>query len=130
MYRQKRKEVFPMDAMIEVDGLSKSFRIARRRPGLLGGMRSVVDPDARIVEAVHDLSLRIERGEMIGLIGPNGAGIPTSAISLPGKSSRLFKVGVTLWRMGMWRDLTTEAHLRVALFQRPVMADFIIFVAT
>jgi hypothetical protein len=38
--------------------------------------------------------------------------------------------GVTLLRIGVWRDLTTEAHLRVALFQRPVMADFIIFVAT
>ena len=38
--------------------------------------------------------------------------------------------GVTLLRIDMWRDLTTEAHLRVALFQRPVMADFIIFVAT
>ena len=33
-------------------------------------------------------------------------------------------------RIDVWRDLTTEAHLRVALFQRPVMADFIIFVAT
>ncbi len=73
-----------MDAMIEVDGLSKSFRIAGRRPGLLGGLRSVVDPDARIVEAVHDLSLRIERGEMIGLIGPNGAGKSTTIKMLTG----------------------------------------------
>ena len=73
-----------MDAMIEVDGLSKSFRIARKRPGLLGGLRSVVDPDARIVEAVHDLSLRIERGQMIGLIGPNGAGKSTTIKMLTG----------------------------------------------
>src|SRR6266849_4061743 len=73
-----------MDAMIEADGLSKSFRIARRRPGLLGGLRSVVDPDARIVEAVHDLSLRIERSEMIGLIGPNGAGKSTTIKMLTG----------------------------------------------
>ena len=73
-----------MDAMIEVDGLSKSFRIAKRRPGLLGGLRSVVDPGARIVEAVHNLSLRIERGEMIGLIGPNGAGKSTTIKMLTG----------------------------------------------
>ena len=73
-----------MEAMIEADGLSKSFRIARRRPGLLGGLHSVVDPDARIVEAVQDLSLRIERSEMIGLIGPNGAGKSTTIKMLTG----------------------------------------------
>jgi hypothetical protein len=38
--------------------------------------------------------------------------------------------GVTLLRIDRWRDLITEAQLRVALFQRPVMAGFIIFVAT
>ncbi|HLX57506.1 MAG TPA: ATP-binding cassette domain-containing protein [Ktedonobacteraceae bacterium] len=73
-----------MDATIKAESLSKSFRIARRRPGLIGGLRSVVDPQVRIVEAVHDLSLRIERGEMIGLIGPNGAGKSTTIKMLTG----------------------------------------------
>ncbi len=71
-------------AMIEADGLSKTFRVARRRPGLLGGLRSVVDPEVRIVQAVHDLSLHVERGEMIGLVGPNGAGKSTSIKMLTG----------------------------------------------
>ncbi|HEV2579397.1 MAG TPA: ATP-binding cassette domain-containing protein [Ktedonobacteraceae bacterium] len=73
-----------MTSMIEADGLSKSFRIARRRTGLLGRLRSVVDPEVRVVEAVRDLSLRIERGEMIGLIGPNGAGKSTTIKMLTG----------------------------------------------
>ena len=43
--------------MIQADGLSKIFRVARRRPGLLGGIRSVFDPEVRKVVAVRDLSL-------------------------------------------------------------------------
>ena len=70
--------------MIQVDALSKAFRISRRRPGLLGGIRSVVDPEMRIVQAVQDLSLTVERGEMIGLVGPNGAGKSTTIKMLTG----------------------------------------------
>src|SRR2546423_4055836 len=70
--------------MIKANGLSKTFRVAHRRPGLLGAMRSVVDPEVRKVEAVHDLSLSVERGEMIGLVGPNGAGKSTTIKMLTG----------------------------------------------
>lgn len=71
-------------AMIEAAGLSKTFRVAKRRPGIIGGLRSVVDPEVRIVHAVHDLALHVERGEMIGLVGPNGAGKSTSIKMLTG----------------------------------------------
>ncbi len=70
--------------MIEAKELSKTFRIARRRPGLLGGLRSMVDPQARTVHAVHALSLQVKRGEMIGLVGPNGAGKSTTIKMLTG----------------------------------------------
>ncbi len=73
-----------MKTMIEAEHLYKMFRVARRRPGLLGGLRSVVDPQVRQVEAVRDLSLSVEYGEMIGLIGPNGAGKSTTIKMLTG----------------------------------------------
>jgi ABC-2 type transport system ATP-binding protein len=73
-----------MSAMIEAEGLTKTFRVARRRPGLLGGLRSLLDPEVRVVKAVHELSLQVERGEMIGLVGPNGAGKSTSIKMMTG----------------------------------------------
>jgi viologen exporter family transport system ATP-binding protein len=73
-----------MATMIEAEELCKTFRVARRRPGLLGGLRSVVDPEVRMVEAVQSLSLHVERGEMISLIGPNGAGKSTIIKMLTG----------------------------------------------
>ncbi|HEV2236996.1 MAG TPA: ATP-binding cassette domain-containing protein [Ktedonobacterales bacterium] len=71
-------------AEIVAEHLSKTFRVAARRPGLLGGLRSVVNPEVRAVAAVTDLSLMIERGEMVGFVGPNGAGKSTTIKMLTG----------------------------------------------
>ena len=71
-------------SMIDVEGLSKTFRVAKRRSGVLGALRSVVDPEIREVDAVHDLAMLVERGEMIGLVGPNGAGKSTTIKMLTG----------------------------------------------
>ena len=73
-----------MESMIEAEHLSKTFRVTRRRPGLSGALRSVLDPAVRHVEAVQDLSLRVARGEMVGLVGPNGAGKSTTIKMLTG----------------------------------------------
>src|SRR2546429_5932493 len=43
-------------SLLETEGLTKDF----------GGLR-----------AVHDLALRVEEGEIVGLIGPNGSGKTT-----------------------------------------------------
>lgn len=71
-------------AMIEASGLSKTFRVAKRRAGLFGGLRSIVDPEVRLVEAVQNLTLTVEAGEMLGLVGPNGAGKSTTIKMLTG----------------------------------------------
>jgi ABC-2 type transport system ATP-binding protein len=71
-------------AMIEATGLSKTFRVAKRRTGLLGSLRSIVDPEVRLIKAVDDLSLGVEAGEIVGLVGPNGAGKSTTIKMLTG----------------------------------------------
>jgi ABC-2 type transport system ATP-binding protein len=73
-----------MEMIIEAEHLGKTYRVARRRTGLWGGVRSIVDPEIRQVAAVQDISLRIARGEMIGLVGPNGAGKSTTIKMLTG----------------------------------------------
>ncbi len=73
-----------MMPLIEAENLTKTFRVARRRPGLFGGLRSVVDPEVRTVAAVQGLDLQVEPGEMLGMIGPNGAGKSTTIKMLTG----------------------------------------------
>lgn len=73
-----------MTAMIEAYDVNKTFRVVKRRPGLLGGLRSVVQPQVRTVHAVNDLNFSVERGEIIGLVGPNGAGKSTTIKMLTG----------------------------------------------
>ena len=73
-----------METIIEARALNKTFRLARRRSGILGGLRSIVDPEVRVVEAVQKLDLKVERSEMLGLVGPNGAGKSTTIKMLTG----------------------------------------------
>ena len=71
-------------AMILASGLCKSFRVVGRRPGIIGGLRSVVDQQVKHVQAVTNLALQVEQGEMVGLIGPNGARKSTTIKMLTG----------------------------------------------
>ena len=69
---------------IQVENLSKTYRVPVRPEGLWAAMRSLVRPVYSAVEAVRGVSFSIQAGEVVGLIGPNGAGKTTTLKMLSG----------------------------------------------
>ena len=65
-------------ANIVVEGLTKSFRVAERRTGALGGLTSLFARRYRTVTALNGIAFALGEGELLGLIGPNGAGKSTT----------------------------------------------------
>ena len=70
--------------MIQVQGLSKTYRVAEKQPGLAGTLRHFIRRRTRDVTAVQDVSFAIEPGEMVGFLGANGAGKTTTLKMLCG----------------------------------------------
>lgn len=69
---------------IDVSGLSKTFAIPEREPGLRGALKGLIQPRYTKKIAVDDLSFRVEPGEIVGYIGVNGAGKSTTIKMLTG----------------------------------------------
>ena len=70
--------------MIEVNALSKSYKVHKRAPGIAAALRSVFRRRYETVKAVEELSFRIAEGERVGFLGPNGAGKTTTLKVLAG----------------------------------------------
>lgn len=71
-------------SLIEVNNISKSFKINKRRGGVPGMLANMFVPRYEVRQAVKDVSFSIEKGEMVGFIGPNGAGKSTTIKMLSG----------------------------------------------
>ncbi len=69
---------------IELEGLSKRFRVSRRDAGLWPALRALFVREWIEVEAVRELSFSIAAGERVGFLGPNGAGKTTTLKMLAG----------------------------------------------
>jgi len=70
--------------MIEVEGLSKTFVVHKKAPGLMGSVRSLFVREKVEKRAVRNVSFRVDEGEIVGLVGANGAGKTTLVKMLAG----------------------------------------------
>ncbi len=70
--------------MITVSRLSKTFHLHRKEPGLWGSMKSLVARRTIEKRAVNEVSFSVGEGEIVGLLGANGAGKTTVVKMLAG----------------------------------------------
>ena len=89
-------------AMIEAEGLTKTYHVFQKKEGLLGALRGLYRREFKEIKAVDHVSFSIESGEMVAFLGPNGAGKTTTLKMLSGLiyptagSARV--LGFTPWR--------------------------------
>ena len=70
--------------LIEVQNLTKRFRLPVKTPGLTGAVKHLMRPHYEEKVAVDGINISIEAGESVGYVGPNGAGKSTTVKILTG----------------------------------------------
>src|SRR5579872_6344779 len=69
---------------VDVRDLKKTYRVFRKREGLLASIKGLFRRDYHSVHAVAGVSFQIDQGEMVAFLGPNGAGKTTTLKLLSG----------------------------------------------
>lgn len=118
---------------IRVHDLSKTYRVYRKREGLLASLSGLFRRQHDEVFAVRGVSFEIEQGEMVAFLGPNGAGKTTTLKLLSGliypSGGTASVLGFTPWKrenayrrrfsliMGqknqLWWDLPAQESFRL-----------------
>ncbi len=70
--------------IIEINKLSKTYRVYHKREGLLASLTGLFHREHRDVRAVREIDLTVEQGEFVAFLGPNGAGKTTTLKLLSG----------------------------------------------
>ncbi|MBR6210866.1 MAG: ATP-binding cassette domain-containing protein [Clostridiales bacterium] len=69
---------------VVMKNVCKDFKVLNRREGLKGSIQDLFSRDYKTVSAVKDVTLTVNRGEIIGYLGPNGAGKSTTIKMMTG----------------------------------------------
>jgi len=70
--------------MIKVQNVTKEFKRVIRKPGLIGMIKTLFSAKKEIITAVDNVSFDINKGEIVGYIGSNGAGKSTTIKMMSG----------------------------------------------
>lgn len=62
---------------IQISNLTKSFKMFKRSAGLKGALKSFINRKYSNFFALKNISVEIEKGEIVGILGENGAGKTT-----------------------------------------------------
>lgn len=73
-----------MEPVIQMNGICKEFKVAKRREGLRGSIRDLFSREYNMLQAVNNITMDIMPGEMVGYLGPNGAGKSTTIKMMTG----------------------------------------------
>ena len=95
--------------MIKVSGLSKTFPVYHKEPGLKGSIKGLFLRKSITKYALKDVNLEVHPGEILGLIGANGAGKTTLVKILSGivhpTSGEVSVIGFKPWeRSNVYRN--------------------------
>lgn len=71
-------------SLIAAEGLTKTFKVSVKEPGLAGAVKHLFKPNYREKTAVNGINLHVEEGETVAYVGPNGAGKSTTIKMLTG----------------------------------------------
>lgn len=70
--------------MIIFENVSKTYKTPNLKAGFFGNLKNLFSREYREIQALKNISFNIEQGEIVGLIGANGAGKSTTIKLLTG----------------------------------------------